>query len=420
MNPRSAADFNRSCDCVGTDVAAVAGELERRLAMPLGASVLETHPHLFSEIPVFIDAAHGATMRELIRAVHSVARLPGYQRAALDAAPDIARIDPRTHGLFDGFDFHITPDGPRLIEINTNAGGALLNAVARRALVDCCPGADTRFPPQPGADLLEQRFVAMFESEWRLARGASAPLRTIAIVDDDPEGQYLRPEFALFAQLLEAHGYRAVVADARELDVTAAGLTWRGERIDLVYNRLTDFYLEAPEHAALRRAYVEDLAVITPHPRGHALLANKRNLAWLTDADFLRSIGAEAADVATLTRTIPRTVLVGDDEAHWWNERKHWFFKPTQGFASRGAYRGDKLTKRVFAEILRGRYVAQELAPPGERERTRAAGRETFKVDIRHYTYGGESQLVAARLYQGQTTNFRTAGGGFAPVREVR
>jgi hypothetical protein len=23
---------------------------------------------------------------------------------------------------------------------------------------------------------------------------------------------------------------------------------------------------------------------------------------------------------------------------------------------------------------------------------------------------------VAARLYQGQTTNFRTAGGGFAPV----
>jgi hypothetical protein len=24
--------------------------------------------------------------------------------------------------------------------------------------------------------------------------------------------------------------------------------------------------------------------------------------------------------------------------------------------------------------------------------------------------------LVAARLYQGQTTNFRTPGGGFAPV----
>jgi hypothetical protein len=30
--------------------------------------------------------------------------------------------------------------------------------------------------------------------------------------------------------------------------------------------------------------------------------------------------------------------------------------------------------------------------------------------------YDGMIQLMAARLYQGQTTNFRTAGGGFAPV----
>jgi len=39
-----------------------------------------------------------------------------------------------------------------------------------------------------------------------------------------------------------------------------------------------------------------------------------------------------------------------------------------------------------------------------------------MKLDIRNYTYDGKVQLVAARLYQGQTTNFRTAGGGFAPV----
>jgi hypothetical protein len=28
-------------------------------------------------------------------------------------------------------------------------------------------------------------------------------------------------------------------------------------------------------------------------------------------------------------------------------------------------------------------------------------------------------QLVCARLYQGQTTNFRTPGGGFAPVYQA-
>jgi hypothetical protein len=38
------------------------------------------------------------------------------------------------------------------------------------------------------------------------------------------------------------------------------------------------------------------------------------------------------------------------------------------------------------------------------------------KVDVRFYTYDGELLIAAARLYQGQTTNFRTPGGGFAPV----
>jgi hypothetical protein len=39
-----------------------------------------------------------------------------------------------------------------------------------------------------------------------------------------------------------------------------------------------------------------------------------------------------------------------------------------------------------------------------------------MKLDIRNYTYDGKVQLVAARLYKGQTTNFRTMGGGFARV----
>ena len=39
-----------------------------------------------------------------------------------------------------------------------------------------------------------------------------------------------------------------------------------------------------------------------------------------------------------------------------------------------------------------------------------------LKMDLRNYVYDGEVQLIAARLYQGRTTNFRTPGGGFAPV----
>ncbi|HBC37050.1 MAG TPA: hypothetical protein DC045_22650, partial [Marinobacter adhaerens] len=89
------------------------------------------------------------------------------------------------------------------------------------------------------------------------------------------------------------------------------------------------------------------------------------------------------------------------------------------GHGSKGVYRGDKLTRRVFENILNGGYIAQDLVPAGERTLRIDDAVVTRKVDIRLYTYAGKSMLVAARIYQGQTTNFRTPGGGFAPVFQV-
>jgi hypothetical protein len=71
----------------------------------------------------------------------------------------------------------------------------------------------------------------------------------------------------------------------------------------------------------------------------------------------------------------------------------------------------DKLTRGAFAVILEGEYVAQALVPPSERLLKEADTPQALKMDLRNYVYGGEVQLVAARLYQGQTTNFRTPGG---------
>ncbi len=64
-------------------------------------------------------------------------------------------------------------------------------------------------------------------------------------------------------------------------------------------------------------------------------------------------------------------------------------------------------------------YVAQAFVPPPEVALNSPLGEApiTLKYDLRVYAYAGEIQLLAARLYQGQTTNFRTPGGGFAPVR---
>jgi len=408
--------LNRECDCVGTDVAALQVSLGDTLAeCGLGQPIAESHPHLFSEAPVFIAAAHMLLMQGVIDAVDAVTRLDAYRESVLRSAPEIARAAPANSGVLLGFDFHISADGPKLIEINTNAGGALLNLEAMRERRECCRiVVDSSEVPSP-ADQLEEELFAMFLREWRLARG-DEPLRRIAIVDADPDQQYLYPEFLLFQRLFESHGVDTVVADPKELSFASGVLTHRGSKIDLVYNRLTDFYFADPAHRALAEAYVSNAAVITPHPRAHALYSNKRNLALLSDDAALRSMGVAEADIATLLRGIPRTVEIQGAEEQWWSDRKRWFFKPAMGFGSRGSYRGDKLTRRVFAEIMEGGYVAQRLEPPSERWRNTAGGKTSFKIDVRNYVYAGKIQLTAARLYQGQTTNFRTAGGGFASV----
>jgi hypothetical protein len=414
-----AAFFNRECDCTLTDLDGLRQRLDTELARDSGdRRIAESHPHLFSSAPVFVDSDNAARMQEIVAALETAIQLPAYRRRVLGAAPGIAQIDARTLGVFMGFDFHIGPDGPRLIEINTNAGGAILNIAARATQTACCTGNDRDIRQQPAAPELESDIVGMFEREWRLARG-DRPLRSIAIVDENPRTQYLYPEFLLTTKLFESRGIRACIADPAEFEVAEDVVHVRGAPVDLIYNRLTDFYFEDPRNRFLRAAFERDLAVVTPHPRVHALYADKRNLAVLGDADQLASLGLPQSGIDTLVRGIPRAREVNGCDETWWRERNAWFFKPRAGFGSRGAYRGDKMTRRVFAEIMKGGYLAQELTPPGERWRSSDSGRQAFKVDLRCYAYAGRIQQMVARLYQGQTTNFRTAGGGFAPVYVV-
>jgi len=105
-----------------------------------------------------------------------------------------------------------------------------------------------------------------------------------------------------------------------------------------------------------------------------------------------------------------------DNATELWEARRSFFFKPATGHGAKAVYRGDKLTRGVWQQILAANYVAQEVVPPGERMVVVDAGTEPRKTDIRLFTYDGHVLLAAARLYQGQTTNFRTPGGGFAPV----
>ena len=84
-----------------------------------------------------------------------------------------------------------------------------------------------------------------------------------------------------------------------------------------------------------------------------------------------------------------------------------------------GGLPGRQGNKGVWAEIVAGCYVAQEFAPPSERVIRLDGASQARKADVRLYVYDGQILISAARLYQGQATNFRTPGGGFAPVFAV-
>ena len=89
--------------------------------------------------------------------------------------------------------------------------------------------------------------------------------------------------------------------------------------------------------------------VLTPHPRAHALHADKRNLIALSDDALLAAWGAAEADRDLLKAAVPQTRMVtAERAAELWTRRRQLFFQPAAGYGAKAAYRGDKLTRRVL------------------------------------------------------------------------
>lgn len=404
--------LNSSCFCIALEPEAVRDALDQATGQhSLPPGFAETHRHLFSALPVYLSRSHIDQIANVVRAVDVAVGLQPYLDAVLAWAPEIARFDPGPPGGLVGLDFHLSPDGPRLIEINTNPGGYLLNVLAAKALRLCMP--ETVHVPTDMAAAEHHLMEAMF-GEWKAQR-RDETLSMIAIVDHAPASQYLYPEFQLYRELFVARGVRAEICDPGELEYRDGQVHLYGDTVDMVYNRLTDFALAEPVHSRLKAAYLAGDVVVTPHPRAHALYADKRDMTLLGDREFLQRAGLDQEAAELLCSAVPKTVLLTSaNRDALWQQRRHLFFKPADGYGSKASYRGDKLTRGVWAAIADRPYIAQQLVPPSERET--GPGSAALKADIRCYAYRGAPLMYVARLYQGQTTNFRTPGGGFAPV----
>ena len=416
--------LNQDCACYSLDVEALRRALQ-------ADSVLagwwphwqDTHAHLFSNSGLFISRAQLQAMQQAVQVLHATMTSPAWRAHALAHSPALVRMAQGPQGVFMGYDFHLCESGPRLIEINTNAGGAMLSLALARAQRACCDAARDWMHPSTELEGLEQRWLAMFASEWRAQRPSEpfvpggGAIRRLAIVDEDPQSQYLYPEFLLFRDLFSHAGVEAVIATPEDLRWRDGQLLHERGRIDMVYLRLTDFDLCRPEHDHLHQAWGSGACVFTPGPQTHALHANKRHLVALSDPTFVAQLGLSEDQQAVLAQVVPPTrLLTPADAPALWAQRKRYFFKPLAGYGSKAAYRGDKLTSKTWAQIAQLPYVAQEIVAPSQRVVMVHDQRKTLKADVRAYAYAGELQLLTARLYDGQTTNFRSDGGGFAPV----
>ena len=353
-------------------------------------------------------------MQNLITAVEKVITISNEKNNNSSNSSNSSNIrNDNLKGIFMGYDFHLQNNNenknitPKLIEINTNAGGAFLNL--------CLLNAIYKNDKNNVADKLANEFVAMFKNEFAIFSNNQKNLQTIAIVDENPSEQFLYPEFEICQKILAKNNIQTIISSPENLSIQNNNLYYNnGIKIDFVYNRLTDFYLRSnAKNNALLTAYQNDFAAISPNPKIYDLYANKNNLINLSNADFLDNLNIDNQSKNILLKHIPKILKVkNNDTEYLWKQRKNLFFKTAEGYGSKAVYRGDKLTKKVFAEIIESdAYLAQEIIPPSEHLLKNINA--VMKADFRCYCYNGKIQLVAARLYQGQTTNFRTENGGF-------
>jgi hypothetical protein len=317
-------------------------------------------------------------------------------------APKIPRPD-HSSALMS-YDFHVDfrtqAEGQlKLIEINTNASMSLLLDVLNCQMhVGRC---------------LKESFLDDFaEDLGRKLNGTK-----VVIVDENPSSQKLYIEFLLYKELFESRGADTRIVDRTELDFRDGKLWLKDDSqfgpIDLVYNRLTDFYFESAEASALQKAMQAKSCVISPHPFDYRVLADKARLVeWCEtgsleadgitkeDADFFRSILLKTRDTKGL------------DPEQLWKERKGLMFKPKTSHGGKGVYRGSSVSRGTFQSVIESGALAQDFAAAP----TLKIGEEEFKYDLRFFAYKDRINVAAARIYQGQMTNATTPGGGVAAV----
>jgi len=332
-------------------------------------------------------------MLQFSRVMFQLSQNTHYTEALKDQLPDTAHVMCDEASVLMGYDFHLTDDGPRLIEINNNAGGLYI-------------GHDSWMKQPDISELkgsLEDRLLQMFSPQWQ----------HIAIMDDDVTKQYMYPEMKFYADLLRQDHRKVCLVSPEGIEFRSDGLYVDNERLDGIYNRHTDFYLEEPELSHIRSASMNHQIRLNPHPRSYALLGDKSRMAdWWHKGLLENCLPTET--LATIRQIVPEIHLLSVcDKMQLWKERKGWVFKPAARHGGKGVVLGKAMSRKRFDSLDVDTTVVQRYVPASQIEHDGV----DYKFDVRVYMHGENLIAVAGRLWRGQVTNFREDGSGWVSLR---
>lgn len=289
------------------------------------------------------------------------------------------------------FDFHLTPEGPRLIEINHSADGIM--AVSK--LVD-----------DPKALYSSVAHALRREHQAAAVCDASQAMLCCVIYSAAVNNVRRMPEYIAFAEKMVAEGVPCQVASSEEVKQRESDgrleITRTGEVVTLIYNKMdNDRRLRLPCHAHIRQAVLAGAVALTPHPAVYARSCDKRQLEAMQHSNIV----------------LKSKPFRSRKPEEWWAERTQWVFKPPMGFASRGVTLGRKLTQQQMRSMVASdqqtNWHVQQYAPatPSEDGVTR--------FDLRFYVHRETVLAVVTRNFDAEIMNLATPMSGLRHVRVV-
>lgn len=327
-------------------------------------------------------------------------------------------------------DAFLTPEGPRFIEVNSDAPAGFGYSDRMARLVRALP-VFREFARQVGVEYVpsDEGLVRGVLAQWRAAGGTGRPRIAIA----DWAEVKTRPDQEILREAFLARGFDCALADPREMGVAGGRLHAAGAPVDLVYRRavLSELTEREKDVSAFLGAYRHRLCPFVNSFRCR-LSEDKAFFAILTDEDFAPLFTADERDL--LARALPWTRRVAErrtvkdgrpiDLVPWAIEsRERLVLKPTHEYGGRSVLLGSETApgewERAVLAGLDAAWVVQErVAIPEEPFPVLEGGSLSLvplKVNANPFYVAGERVGAVTRASRSSIINV-SAGGGSVPT----